>query len=261
MAQKKVAEKTPPAKSQDKAKKPTSIPRLQIILSEQTKLGGRLTCSADICQAVARDLVTADREIFMVLHLNNKNQILAKELISTGSLTASTIHPREVFKGAVLNNSARIVCAHNHPSGDPTPSFDDRVVTARLRQAGDLLGVEVLDHIIVGGGSDSGYYSFVDSGTLPGTSAAAGCATAAEAPPSTPCVCRSKSLDLVDDLDDLHAELRLFECLDWNSLNFADAQRGHNVAIRNMARTVKRIEEELYSLCRGPAKGGEDENA
>lgn len=102
-----------------------------------------------------------DRENFYILHLNAKNIILGKELISVGSLTNSIIHPREVFKGAILNNSASIICVHNHPSGDPTPSGEDIQITRRLQKSGELLGIKILDHIIIG---RDNYYSFEHSG-------------------------------------------------------------------------------------------------
>lgn len=167
MARKKVAENTPPAKPQDKAEVPTTTPRLQVSLSGQApEPGPRLASALDAFGIVGRELSQADREHFMVLHLDNKNRLLAKEVISTGNLNASIVHPREVFKGAVLNGSAAILCVHNHPSGDPTPSQEDRETTARLKQAADLVGIRLLDHLIVGRGP-ANYFSFTDSGTMP----------------------------------------------------------------------------------------------
>lgn len=84
------------------------------------------------------------------LHLDAKNRIIAMELVSVGTLTNSILHPREVFKGAILNNSASIFLVHNHPSGDAEPSGDDLSVTERCKDAGELLGIEVLDHVIIG---------------------------------------------------------------------------------------------------------------
>ncbi len=101
------------------------------------------------------------RENFYILHLDAKNNVLSKELISVGSLTSSIIHPREVFKGALLNNSAFIICVHNHPSGDPTPSSEDIQITRRLLEVSELVGIKVLDHIIIG---RNNYYSFEHSG-------------------------------------------------------------------------------------------------
>jgi DNA repair protein RadC len=87
--------------------------------------------------------------------------IIGVNVVSIGSLSFSIVHPREVFKPAILLNSAAIICSHNHPSGDPAPSSEDRVFTARLRQAGDLIGITILDHLILG---DERSYSFADQG-------------------------------------------------------------------------------------------------
>ena len=102
-----------------------------------------------------------DREQFLVACLDAKHAIIGVNVVSIGSLTLSIVHPREVFKPAILLNSAAIICAHNHPSGDPAPSADDRVLTDRLRQAGDLIGITILDHLILG---DDRTYSFADQG-------------------------------------------------------------------------------------------------
>jgi DNA repair protein RadC len=95
----------------------------------------------------------ADREHFVVVLLDRKNQVIGMNTVSIGSLTASIVHPRETFKAAILSNAAAIICGHNHPSGDPQPSQEDRVLTARLVEAGKLLGISVLDHIILGTGA------------------------------------------------------------------------------------------------------------
>ena len=102
-----------------------------------------------------------DREQFLVACLDAKHAIIGVNVVSVGSLTLSIVHPREVFKPAILLNSAAIICAHNHPSGDPAPSSEDRVLTDRLRQAGDLIGITILDHLILG---DDRTYSFADQG-------------------------------------------------------------------------------------------------
>jgi len=104
-----------------------------------------------------KQLSNLDREHFMVVHLDGQNRILAKETISIGSLNETTVHPREVFKGAVLNGSAAVILLHNHPSGNPSPSLSDIATTDRLRKAGNIVGIQVLDHIIIG---TFGFYSF-----------------------------------------------------------------------------------------------------
>lgn len=90
------------------------------------------------------------REHFVVLHLDAKSRLIGEEIASIGSLNASIVHPREIFKTALKRSAAAIICLHNHPSGDPSPSYEDIEVTGRLVEAGTLLGVEVLDHIIIG---------------------------------------------------------------------------------------------------------------
>lgn len=90
------------------------------------------------------------QEHFVVLFLNTKNQVIHQQTIFIGSLNASIVHPREVFREAVRRSSASIICAHNHPSGDPTPSQEDIQVTKRLVEAGKMMGIELLDHIVIG---------------------------------------------------------------------------------------------------------------
>jgi len=102
------------------------------------------------------------KEYFITLHLDGKNRISCMEEVSVGSLNQSIVHPREVFKTALLSSAAAIVLIHNHPSGDPTCSREDREITRRLKEAGDLLGIKILDHIIVG----QTYMSFVEQGLL-----------------------------------------------------------------------------------------------
>ncbi len=89
------------------------------------------------------------REHFVVLLLNARHEVMAYETVSVGSLNASIVHPREVFKPAVIAAAATIVLCHNHPSGDPEPSEEDLTITKRLVEAGELLGISVLDHIII----------------------------------------------------------------------------------------------------------------
>ncbi len=104
-----------------------------------------------------------DREQFLVCCLDAKNASIGVNIVSIGSLTLSIVHVREVFKSAILLNACAILAVHNHPSGDPTPSPEDRTLTTRLREAGDLLGIRLLDHLILG---DDRVYSFADQGWL-----------------------------------------------------------------------------------------------
>jgi DNA repair protein RadC len=106
-------------------------------------------------------LALEKRESFHVLLLDSKNGLMAKDRVSQGSLGASLVHPREAFRPAVLAAAAAVIFVHNHPSGDPSPSREDHEVTTRLREAGSLLGIPVLDHVVV---AARGYYSFADHG-------------------------------------------------------------------------------------------------
>jgi DNA repair protein RadC len=103
------------------------------------------------------------KEMFMTLHLDGKNRIICMDLVSMGSLNQSIVHPREVFKTACISNAAAIICVHQHPSGDPSPSSEDIAITRRLKEAGEIMGIKILDHIIVGEGE---YLSFVERGLL-----------------------------------------------------------------------------------------------
>lgn len=107
---------------------------------------------ADVQELLMEEMRYLDREFFRLVLLNTKNQVISVENISVGSLNSSLVHPREVFKPAIKRSAAAIILTHNHPSGDPTPSKEDGEVTRRLAEAGKLLGIEVLDHIIFGDG-------------------------------------------------------------------------------------------------------------
>lgn len=112
----------------------------------------RITCPADaaeIATAHYEELAT-DREVFSIMVLNTKNVVIGIHDVSVGSLTASVVHPREVFKAAFLANAANIILMHNHPSGDATPSREDIEVTARMVQVGRIMDMPILDHIIIG---------------------------------------------------------------------------------------------------------------
>jgi len=104
-----------------------------------------------------QDLENSDRERYYTIFLDVKNQVLGCEEVSVGTLDRAYVHPREVFKSAILCSCASIILVHNHPSGDPYPSIEDRRVTDQLQKCGELLGIEVLDSIIIGHGR---FYSF-----------------------------------------------------------------------------------------------------
>lgn len=113
----------------------------------------RVSTAADAAEAFRSIMGDEPGEVFGILCLSTRNAVIGYHEVSRGTLDASLVHPREVFKAALLANAAGIILAHNHPSGDPTPSADDRILTDRLKAAGELLGVTVLDHIVVGDGA------------------------------------------------------------------------------------------------------------
>ncbi len=112
---------------------------------------------------LAPSLKDLDREYFIALLLDNRHRLLEVETVSIGSLDASIVHPRELFKSCVKRSAAGIIMVHNHPSGDPRPSMEDKLVTERLIKAGKLLGIRVLDHVIIG---EDSFYSMQEHGLL-----------------------------------------------------------------------------------------------
>jgi len=99
----------------------------------------------------------ADKEHFMILHLDTRKRVIKDEIVSVGTLNSSLIHPREVFKSAIKESANSIILVHNHPSGEPDPSNEDEDITEKIFDAGELLNIQVLDHVIIG---DNKYYSF-----------------------------------------------------------------------------------------------------
>jgi len=94
------------------------------------------------------------KEYFILLCLDTKNKVINKQVISIGSLNANTVHPREVFKAALLSSAAHIIVLHNHPSGDPIPSREDIEITKKLHEAGKMMGIDLCDHVIIGAGKN-----------------------------------------------------------------------------------------------------------
>lgn len=104
------------------------------------------------------DIRGSKKEHFVVFYLDSKNQEVCREVVSVGTLNESLVHPREVFESAIKNNAASVMVAHNHPSGDPAPSYEDIEITKRLIHAGRILDIKVIDHVIV---SEGGFTSIV----------------------------------------------------------------------------------------------------
>ena len=116
-----------------------------------------------VVKAIRASIKDKAKEHFKLILLNPRNKIIGISTISIGTLNASLVHPREVFKDAIAHSAASVVLAHNHPSGDPEPSEDDLTITKRLIEAGKILGVEVIDHLIVG---KNGFFSFKAKGLV-----------------------------------------------------------------------------------------------
>ncbi len=126
------------------------------------KAGMRYTAPSQVYDTFSF-LMQETKENFITLHLDGKNRIMAMDLVSIGSLNQSIVHPREVFKTACLSNAAALILIHQHPTGDSSPSSEDIAITRRLKEAGEILGIRVLDHVIIGSGE---YLSFVERGLL-----------------------------------------------------------------------------------------------
>ncbi len=125
---------------------------------------GIMTDASSAAKVLRAVIGNKDREHFAVAALDARRKVIGVQIVSVGTLTATLIHPREVFKPAILLNAAAIVLSHNHPSGDPSPSAEDRESTRRIQRAGELLGIPVADHVIIGGGES--FFSFRESGML-----------------------------------------------------------------------------------------------
>jgi len=125
--------------------------------------GFKIRGPGDVQRLLAERIYPLDQEAFYVVCLDAQSQVRAIHEATRGTLNSSLVHPREVFRAAILAGAAGVVVVHNHPSGDPTPSADDRSVTRQLVDAGRLLDVPVYDHVIIGG---ERYVSFVEAGLL-----------------------------------------------------------------------------------------------
>ena len=123
-----------------------------------------LDCPWRVVQRIPRSVCESRKEHFLAFYLDARNHLVREETVSIGTLSASLVHPREVFSPAIAHAAAALIVAHNHPSGDCSPSPEDKDVTRRLQESGALLGIPLLDHLIVAAGGD--FYSFRESGFL-----------------------------------------------------------------------------------------------
>jgi DNA repair protein RadC len=143
------------------------IPRIRFSMIRESFVNSpikKISNSRELVDFLHAQLDDWDREVFMVLHLDSKNNILDIHIASIGSLSTSLVHPREVWCYAIRNQAAAVIFAHNHPSGCHLPSREDLQCTERLINAGKILGIRVLDHIIIGAYAE--YYSFADAGHM-----------------------------------------------------------------------------------------------
>ena len=136
--------------------------RISLIREEAGSYRPTITQSNDVYN-LSQDMMDLDREEFRILLLDTKHHVVAMHTVGIGSLNVTIVHPREVFKAAILANAAAIIALHNHPSGDPTPSPEDHALTKRLYEAGDILGIRLLDHVVIG---HNRFYSLADHGDL-----------------------------------------------------------------------------------------------
>ncbi|MCG3776326.1 MAG: hypothetical protein JW395_3180 [Nitrospira sp.] len=149
---------------QPKPRNEYAVPRYRVTLVRDNRaVPSSLPLNTSVAAAaILRPLFAGlDREQFLVCGLDAKHAIIGVNIVSIGSLTLAIVHPREVFKPLILMNAVVWICGHNHPSGDPSPSQEDRVLTSRLRQGAELLGITLLDHLVL---TDERCYSFADQG-------------------------------------------------------------------------------------------------
>ena len=138
--------------------------RIQLIRDDENVQAPKIKKPEDVYELV-RHSKDSDREQFLTICLDTRNNVLSIEITSIGTLTANLVHPREVFKTAVLQNAAGIIIAHNHPSGDATPSEDDIKITKNLFEASKIMDIQLLDHLVVGNGI---YKSLKEMGKIGG---------------------------------------------------------------------------------------------
>ena len=131
--------------------------------SQLKKYGEKIDSPEDVFNLLKKEVGNKKKESFYLLSLTTRNNLINVDKVSTGTLSASLAHPREVFTSAIKNSASSVIIAHNHPSGDAQPSEDDLEITKRLVKAGNILGIDVTDHVIVAEGN---YFSFKDKGLI-----------------------------------------------------------------------------------------------
>ncbi len=139
------------------------LPIVRVRLEQDRVIGNESVNTQDkAVEYIIREFADLDREVFMILNLDTALRPINLNVVSMGTLNEAMVHPREVFKASILSNANSVICIHNHPGGDVTPSDPDIAVTNRLTECGKILGIEVEDHLIIGG-RDGTYFSFQES--------------------------------------------------------------------------------------------------
>ena len=117
---------------------------------KEESIDGTLLCTPEAVERFLEDLKALAQEVFVVIGLNAKNKVIRRHLVSLGTVSSALVHPRECFRPLIMDGASALILAHNHPSGDPTPSSEDIKVTRQLISAGEVIGIKVLDHVIIG---------------------------------------------------------------------------------------------------------------
>ncbi|MDA3790760.1 MAG: JAB domain-containing protein [Desulfobacula sp.] len=157
------------AESKPTRRKFISVYRVSLVRDEHIKFEQTSLNNPSQAQSIIRNLINAqgqpDREQFCVLLLDAKNKTIGLNIVSTGSLSSASVHPREVLKPAILANAAAMILAHNHPSGELGPSAEDKAITKKIIQASSIMGITVHEHLIISMDEDR-YFSFADQGLI-----------------------------------------------------------------------------------------------
>lgn len=143
-----------------------SVVKMQLVKESRVLFDAKVSSPAVVAKMIKQMTDGSDRELVYVVSVDSKNKPIATELISMGGVNSSIIDIGNIFKHALLANAAGVIIAHNHPSGDVTPSVEDIRVTKRIEEAGKLLNLPILDHVIVGDMETDAYYSFLENGRL-----------------------------------------------------------------------------------------------
>ena len=141
------------------------VVQVKLVMDKTLYSEEQLSSPDQVVQFMRKELSEYDREVFCILNCTTKSQVINMNIVSMGTINASLVTGREVFKSAILSNASYVILLHNHPSGDPQPSHHDFLVTSKLCAGGNILGIDVLDHIIVGGRTGK-YHSMAKEGEL-----------------------------------------------------------------------------------------------